>query len=1586
MCLTPFAASYLYHFNYATRYFAVDAESFGRDPSDAPSSPSSGRTLLGNLYWPFFMYPTSGTGAGAGAGTADDGTLHVTTPFPIMPSMDKIDSPIELVRSYIRRDGDANCDVFAGPSYSDAAVAQSPLVERPMWIDYGSTTTVLSNKATYPAFLRTVPSDDQCAPKVTQLLDYFGWEAVFLIKGDTSYANSWATSFVASLVGGGGHVVQTYTIPKSYASADPAEAEAAVEAVLSAIAKRPSESRVVVAVDVPFAAMSAVAARLGLSTALTIVYSEMACSDSEYSVWSDAPGSFCLTTGFDPNTFDDYMASYATNVVAAGPSDPTSPDPLPPAVADVQSGLAAMGYTPEEALARETRDEMDVYLALAIDAAWYGLAVLSRYRSLHNGELPPSAAEACAFAIASNVSVKGLTGDVSVDANGDRKAFAATLYNSAPSGAAEEVGLAGSDGGVDIDVSSVYILGKAYDLRGLSSAEVRALIPRDRVGNRGAFVDGSASLASSVIVAIVVAAVGFLAIAAGYTAFVVMRRMAERRRRGAATRYAPKDSAQPVAIAFTDIQSSTALWAECPAEMSAALDLHNTIIRQCIAAHKGYEVKTIGDSFMVAFTSPSDAACFSIAVQQDLFAADWTMGGGGNQQHRRGGGVAGADNDGNMYDADAGGDDGFAHRRDIRRAINAFYACTVLDSYFTDLTSAFGANGKVRSIVGGDSAPPTMDAATWKATNNINSNSINNISATGGPNAVVAFSGGGGGGVHGAPLAFAPLPSSAERGGEAEGAEVSTMQPPLTFNSQYQRQPLHAPESSSRYVSPPPAPFCPLGSSGPTPGILVGGGGGGGAPHRHTVPPSALAATLAGHADVTAATTATTATTTIITETASSSAAAKEEGAASGVCSPLGSPTRKGPSGAGADIAASGIDSDKEEAIIAAIAGSGSAGGPQCLSGHRRPSAAASNSFALANAASNTFISGDVEAPLHIGGYHDGGGVNNGNGNGNTNNGASASLGAAFGFEGFPTSPATFLHNGLRVRVGAAYGYVTVRATVRDAALGGGSRVLSEREVAEAFDMPLLSASSADEGGNGVEKEAKTMAASGRRKTAAAASATSPPIDINAVSFDYFGSTVNAAARVESVGHGGQTLLTKALVSAAVAELRGSVGNTNAAGYPPTSSAGATARKASVLSLATLKGLARRRSTAPAGGKGRGPSVHTFAAALSLLPPPLDTTTDLSSILSLLSDGTVVTTSTLAAPNTARSASRGPNSSAAAVHRHTSLLVTHPSIPLRGIADPVDLVEVHSPMLFGRVFPPLRLDRAEKGEPEEEDGEGSGGEGGGYADSSSAGGALGGFGNADTYSQHSGAQGAFGSKQQRRRRSSNRTSATATVAMGFGGGGGGAGGANSSDAIADRYYTDLSLMPQIASARRVRERDLRVGFFLIDALLSTLGPKEAAPMLKTLSQRWRIDAEREVEGLVAYSLVAPSSAAAAANSNATNSIALDDRRRPRREPSTDGRSIAPASLSALSISAARHQQQQNQQQQRVPVGRPATVTDGLRKILLASRIASVAMARHERAAAVSVPAASAAASGSVSVQGSAPSPGGHSAKPINTVL
>ena len=74
-------------------------------------------------------------------------------------------------------------------------------------------------------------------------------------------------------------------------------------------------------------------------------------------------------------------------------------------------------------------------------------------------------------------------------------------------------------------------------------------------------------------------------------------------------------------ILFTDLQDSTGMTDRLGDLLAQELlREHNAIVREQVAAHHGFEVKTTGDGFMIAFVSARRAVQCAIAIQQ-AFAA-----------------------------------------------------------------------------------------------------------------------------------------------------------------------------------------------------------------------------------------------------------------------------------------------------------------------------------------------------------------------------------------------------------------------------------------------------------------------------------------------------------------------------------------------------------------------------------------------------------------------------------------------------------------------------------------------------------------------------------------------------------------------------------------------------------------------------------------------------------------------------------------------------------------------------------------------------------------------------------------------------
>lgn len=80
-----------------------------------------------------------------------------------------------------------------------------------------------------------------------------------------------------------------------------------------------------------------------------------------------------------------------------------------------------------------------------------------------------------------------------------------------------------------------------------------------------------------------------------------------------------------VSLVFTDIQGSTELWEFFGEDFQGFLKRHNDLFRAAIVQFGGYEVKTEGDSFMVAFQDALAAVQMCLSMQEQLHSEAWSV-------------------------------------------------------------------------------------------------------------------------------------------------------------------------------------------------------------------------------------------------------------------------------------------------------------------------------------------------------------------------------------------------------------------------------------------------------------------------------------------------------------------------------------------------------------------------------------------------------------------------------------------------------------------------------------------------------------------------------------------------------------------------------------------------------------------------------------------------------------------------------------------------------------------------------------------------------------------------------------------------
>jgi ABC-type branched-subunit amino acid transport system substrate-binding protein len=463
-----------------------------------------------------------------------------------------------------------NCDALIGPGFSFLAIAMSPLVEK-VWADFSATSVELSDKTQHPYFSRLMPTDEVGARMASAAMLRLGWKRINIFCVDDAYGRSVAGGVSAEVIRNGGEVVVQRCLP---GTSTKERVSAALDALLA------SDSRIVFGALLPTQQTAKLLVQVALErrvyNELVFFFSESMCSLNDRS-YAKLTGALCATYTLNPAIMQPFYTSYFNN------------RDLPA----LRSSLYGMGL--KDPLLENTTD---IYALFAHDATFHVMS------SLHEQYLTKSNLSTVAY-LRQHVSIGG-TGEIRMDVNGDRIIADAAVYNAQP-------------GAVEVDIGRV-INGQFSFLGGAANPQLYFLGKMSAEYPVDVIPKPTASASESnvpLIVAVSVSCVALVILAVG----VGVAKLTAPQSRD--NRAAPQDQTKPFAIAFTDIQSSTTLWAEAPMETSEAIALHHSLIRELIAQHRGYEVKTIGDAFMVAFKEPKVAIHFALDVQDALYNAQW---------------------------------------------------------------------------------------------------------------------------------------------------------------------------------------------------------------------------------------------------------------------------------------------------------------------------------------------------------------------------------------------------------------------------------------------------------------------------------------------------------------------------------------------------------------------------------------------------------------------------------------------------------------------------------------------------------------------------------------------------------------------------------------------------------------------------------------------------------------------------------------------------------------------------------------------------------------------------------------------------
>ncbi|XP_034553986.1 G-protein coupled receptor family C group 6 member A [Notolabrus celidotus] len=154
--------------------------------------------------------------------------LNVTLGYHILDSCSDVGTALRATAEFMQQ-SDCSTSTCAQPvmavigaSHSETSIAMARQLTLKMipQISYSSTAVILSDKARFPAFMRTIPNDEHQTAAMTSLLSSFGWSWVGIVTTDGNYGQSALDHFVSQASLKGICVAFKSVLPQSVTSPD----------------------------------------------------------------------------------------------------------------------------------------------------------------------------------------------------------------------------------------------------------------------------------------------------------------------------------------------------------------------------------------------------------------------------------------------------------------------------------------------------------------------------------------------------------------------------------------------------------------------------------------------------------------------------------------------------------------------------------------------------------------------------------------------------------------------------------------------------------------------------------------------------------------------------------------------------------------------------------------------------------------------------------------------------------------------------------------------------------------------------------------------------------------------------------------------------------------------------------------------------------------------------------------------------------------------------------------------------------------------------------------------------------------------